>query len=92
MAKVLWSKTAKETLLDCYDFIAEDSNSRAQKWSDKVIESTKNLEVFPEIGVLDSPLGLKNIRKLVLGDYILRYEFDGEDVLILSIKHASTFK
>jgi plasmid stabilization system protein ParE len=92
MVKVIWSKNAKESLLNCFDFIAEDSKARANKWSNEVIESTKNLEIFPEIGIVENPLGLQNIRRLILGDYILRYEFSDGEILILSIKHASTFK
>lgn len=92
MPKVVWSKKAKETLLDCHDFIAEDSKSRAESWANKVIDSTQNLEIFPEMGVEENPSGIQNLRKLIIGDYILRYLVIKDEVRILSVKHSSTVK
>ena len=92
MAEVIWSKEATQSLLDCQAFIAKDSERRALKWTMEIIEKTKSIELFPQIGKPCFEELMVNMRMLIIGDYNLYYEVKPNKILILYFKHASKEK
>ena len=64
----------------------------ARKFSHKILDSIRQLEQFPEMGVLKEErlLGKYGFRALFLGQYVCIYRIDGDTVYIYHLADART--
>lgn len=64
----------------------------AKKFSEKVLRAVRQLERFPELGVLkdDLLIGKYGFRALFIDQYVCIYRIDGETVFVYHLADART--
>ena len=79
-AQVIWSDTALHDMETIYDFIVEKSQPAAQRIIETILGRAKQLESFPESGVMQETAkpAVKEYRYLVEGDYKILYSYQAE--------------
>ena len=86
MATIVWTEEAAALLGLIREYIEQFDPVASRLVADRIIESTKRLEDYPESGrPADHPF-----RELVtVRPYILKYRIDGDTVFIVSVRHAA---
>ena len=76
VAQVIWTSEAIFDLEVIYDFLADKSPSAAERITNRILERTRQLEEFPESGVIQETIALeKEYRYLVEGNYKIIYRY-----------------
>ncbi len=84
---VEWSEPAKQDLKLIHDYIANNSKFYAKKVSLEIVEKSKKLDIFPEIGRIVPEIGNPKIRELLIYSYRLIYEIFPNKIAILALIH-----
>lgn len=89
--KVIWSERADDDLYNIVEYIAADNVQNARKLRNEVLESVKNLEQFPNIGVdpKDDYLVQKGYRMLIVEKYLVFYLIENDEVNITAVIHGA---
>ncbi len=85
--KLLFTKTAVGDLVRLREFIAEHNPDAAKKAASRLISAIEDLIYSPRIGrpVFDLE---GEIRELITGNYIVRYEIRRNELFVLKIWHG----
>jgi plasmid stabilization system protein ParE len=85
--KLIFSKTAVSDLVRLRDFIAQHSPEAAQRVAQRLRGAIQRLVETPQIGrpVANMP---GEIRELIFGKYVVRYEVRQQYLYILRIWHG----
>jgi len=79
--KIIWSSKANRKLLEILEYYSQRNKSK--KYSIKLYDRFRiellTLVKQPEIGIKTE---IESVRGLIVGDYILFYEFDNERIII----------
>lgn len=89
MVKVTWTKLALKDLDSIHDFIAQDSEVYAKKFTEKLIARVQQLQEFPQSGRVVPEFDNTEIRELIEGNYRLVYKVSSMSVNIIRVHHAS---
>ncbi|MEQ9286100.1 MAG: type II toxin-antitoxin system RelE/ParE family toxin [Cyclobacteriaceae bacterium] len=90
--RIIWNDEAKNALKSIYNYIKrEESADRAKKVRTEIVESARNLNVFPEKFAEDPYLKDEpgNYRFKVIWSYKIIYEITPETIMILDVFHTS---
>lgn len=88
--KVTWTDEASAWLEKIHDYIALDKPLAAQKVVKEILQKTKLLEGFPEIGHLHPDFSKRNVRVLLYGHYRIAYTIKNNDQIdVLGVFHGS---
>jgi plasmid stabilization system protein ParE len=83
-----FSETALEDLADIWSFFARVSGDEsAQRRVDAIFARVDVMSIFPESGVLHRGKR-KNVRRWLVGTYIIFYIFDGECIRVERVLNA----
>ncbi len=83
---LIWSREARENLVDIEDFIARDSLERAVRFVDALIDHAEdNLPANPRSGRVVPEIGNPEIRELIYRGYRIVYRIKGEILEILTV-------
>jgi toxin ParE1/3/4 len=88
---VEWTESAKSDISEIVNFIAINSNSNAKKILDKIITSSANLAISPELGrVVPELKGLEksNFRELIISSWRLIYKIELSTAYIMLVIDA----
>lgn len=85
---IIWTELAIGKLQDFADYIALDTPAAALKWIDKIQNSVRNLENFPESGRKVPEIKRDDIREIIEGNYRVIYRIEEKRISILTIRHA----
>jgi addiction module RelE/StbE family toxin len=89
MAKVIWSPKSLDQIDGIAEYIANDSPSYAKQVVLRIIEATRRLESFPEIGSVVPELGSTRIREIRVYSYRLLYRIvDSQVVRVVGVVHG----
>ena len=91
MPPLKWSKAALRDLERLHAFLAAQSPEAAQRAIATIRKGVKNLATHPEIGrpVDDLPPEFREwIIEFGSGAYLVRYRYDGCEVLLLALRHG----
>ena len=93
MSKVLRKPQAEADLIEIWTYIAQDSQTRADKLLDEIDEKSQTLAQSPFIGKARDELGPK-IRSFPIGNYVLFYQpiESGIDIIRRILGAFSNFK
>jgi toxin ParE1/3/4 len=82
---------AQDDLISIFDFIAQDSPSRALSFVDKLDERIGRLEVNPLLGRMPRHPKLREYgyRVLIIETYLVFYIIRGQDIEIHRVVHGS---
>ncbi|HME51553.1 MAG TPA: type II toxin-antitoxin system RelE/ParE family toxin [Candidatus Lokiarchaeia archaeon] len=89
MAAIEWTERALDDIHPIFDFIARDSQYYANLFITKIYERIQSLASFPELGRVAPEMKDPSIRELIFQSYRLIYEYNGDQVRILTILHGS---
>lgn len=92
--RIIIEKYAQKDLLDIYDYITNvlDNNLLAKKLLKRINEKFDSISIFPKSAPLinNEDIKNKNIRKLLIDNYIAFYEVDdiNKEIKILRIMYG----
>jgi len=86
--KVRLSGSARAYLRTEAAYLRDHSPKAAAAFLARMREAQRNLTRFPDLGRGIERLPVKGSRGVVVGDYLLDYDIDGENIIIVSILHG----
>lgn len=86
--KLRWTTPAHEDLHRLHAFLAPVSPRAAARVVDRLNAATRRLLQFPRVGARLEQYAPREVRRLIVGDYELRYEIVGELIYIVRIWHG----
>lgn len=89
MVKIIWTESALQDLKSIHDYISQDSKIYADRFIEKIIIRTEQLENFPKSGRIVPEFDLPIIRELIEGSYRIVYKINVENILITRIHHSA---
>ena len=84
---IKWTFTAKNDLEKIGDYIKRDSLYYSVKVLKDILEKSKILDKFPNIGRVVPEINNQNTRELIIYSYRMIYKVSGRDVEILTLVH-----
>jgi plasmid stabilization system protein ParE len=83
-----WTSKAHSDLVRLHEFLLPVNPHAAAKAVRQLVAGAKRIPVHPRIGVRLSEFAPREVRRVLVGDYEIRYELTEADVLILRIFHT----
>jgi len=88
MHKVKLSGNARKFIQREAKYLRERNQAAAETFLNRFRNAKHNLAKFPRMGREKESLPVEGSMRLVVGDYIMDYDFDGDVVAITSIRHG----
>jgi plasmid stabilization system protein ParE len=85
---VRWSRKAREDLERLHGFLAAVDEDAAIRVVRSLLGAVREVAAFPRLGVRLKEFGKREVRRLIVGDYELRYELQARGLFILRIWHV----
>jgi len=85
---VVWSPEALKDVDDIASYIARDSVFYAAAVVQKILDTSRELKDFPQIGRIVPELSDEAIRERFVYSYRLIYQIHDEEILIVAIVHG----
>ena len=89
MVKVVWTEIAVDDLRSIHSFISKDSKKYADRFIDKLIARTDQLEKNPNSGRVVPEFNVETVRELIEGNYRIIYKVDQDFIAIVRIHHSA---
>jgi plasmid stabilization system protein ParE len=86
--KVRWTSRANLDLKRLHDFLIDKSPSAAKRVAQPLGRAPERLKDFPRMGMRLEAYSDAEVRRIIVGDYEIRYEILGETVWILQLWHC----
>ena len=83
-----WTVEARSDLVRLYEFLSPVNRQAAAQVVRSLRAAPQRLVSFPLIGPRLDDFRPRDVRRLVVGDYELRYEVRAETIVVLNIWHA----
>lgn len=88
MIKLHWTSKAASDLVRLYEFLAPLNKQVAAQVVQSLSKAPNNLQNHPRLGERLEAFDPREVRRIVIGDYEMRYEIQREAVYILRIWHT----
>ena len=89
MAKIKWTEQALGDVEAIASYIARDSSYYAKMHVQRIFESVRRLEKFPESGRIVPEINKAEIREVILGNYRIIYRYRKNTVEIITVYHSA---
>ncbi len=86
--EVKWTTSAHRDLIRLHDFLAAVNKSAAKKSVKQLVDEAKLLQSHPLLGVELDAYAPRNVRRLVIGEYEVRYEVTETVLYVLRLWHT----
>ena len=86
--EVKWTTSAHRDLVRLYEFLAPVNKSAAKKAVKQLVDQAKLLHSHPLLGVELDAYVPRNVRRLLIGEYELRYEVTETVLYVLRLWHT----
>ena len=83
-----WTSKAQADLVRLYEFLRPVNPTAAAKVVRQLVAGAKRIPTHPRLGLRLSEFDPRDVRRVLVGDYELRYELTESDVFILRIFHT----
>jgi plasmid stabilization system protein ParE len=83
-----WTSQARLDLVRLHEFLEPVNPAAAARVIGALIQRAERLPVRPRLGARLREFGDREVRKVLAGDYEMRYEVTDRDVLMLRIFHT----
>lgn len=83
-----WTSKAHSDLVRLYEFLEPVHPPAARRAVRRLVAAAKRIPVRPRLGVRLPDFGEREVRRIIAGNYEIRYELTGTDVFILRIFHT----
>lgn len=88
MIKLHWTSKAASDLVRLYEFLSPLNKQFAAQIVQSLSKAPNNLQSHPRLGERLEEFDPREIRRIVIGDYEMRYEIQQETLYILRIWHT----
>lgn len=85
---LLWTAAAADDLARLHDFLAAVNEAAAASVIRSLTAAATKLVELPRLGVRLEEFEEREVRRLVVGNYEVRYEVSGGDLFILRLWHT----
>jgi len=89
MARVVWSRIARDDLQGIIAYIRTDAPAYARSFALRLNQRVSQLETFPESGRFVPEDPTKTYRELIFGDYRVIYRHSESTVTIITVVHGA---
>jgi plasmid stabilization system protein ParE len=86
--RVVWTSKSIEDLARLYAFLKPVNPQAAANVAKSLTAGAKRLEQFPHIGTALPEFAPRDVRRLMIADYEMRYELKDDTVFIVRLWHA----
>ncbi len=86
--RVRWTPPAQRDLHRIFEFLSSDNPETARAMVSMLLDAPERLENLPRIGERLSTVEVREVRRLIIGRYEIRYEILSETIRILRIWHT----
>ena len=83
-----WTSKAHSDLVRLYEFLRPVDPTAATRVARQPVAGAKRIPTHPRLGVRLPEFAPREIRRVLVGDYEIRYELTEADVFTLRIFHA----
>lgn len=88
MIDIIWSRSAQIDLVRLHDFLADANPLAAARLIDQLTVAPERLRDHPRLGRAVEDFSERDVRRLIVGNYELRYEHRDDVILVLRVWHA----
>ncbi|HLY78385.1 MAG TPA: type II toxin-antitoxin system RelE/ParE family toxin [Caulobacteraceae bacterium] len=85
---VRWTSRANVDLARLHDFLVDKSPAAAGRVAQMLARAPERLRDFPRIGMRLENFPDGEVRRLIVGDYEIRYEILGDTIWVLQLWHC----
>jgi toxin ParE1/3/4 len=89
MARVVWSRAARDDLKGIISYIRTDAPAYAKSFALQLNQRVTQLETFPESGRFVPEAPTQTYRELIFGDYRVVYRHSEGTVTIVTVIHGA---
>ena len=89
MARLGWSVSSQQDLVEIGDFIARDSALYAIGMVDRIIAAAEGLEANPRLGRVVPEYGRDDLRELIVESHRLVYLIRGDEIIMVRVIHGA---
>lgn len=86
--RLCWSEPARQDILRLYDFLAQVNPDAAAAAINELVAAIEHLPLNPRLGRTLDAYRPRDIRRLVVGPYEVRYELRHDEVLVVRLFHG----
>ena len=83
-----WSSKAHSDLVRLHDFLGGVNPDAAARVVQQLVAGAKRIPAHPRLGPRLPEFAPREVRRVLIGDYELRYELTDTDVFVLRIFHT----
>jgi plasmid stabilization system protein ParE len=83
-----WASKAHSDLVRLFEFLEPVHPPAARRAVRQLVAAAKRIPARPRLGLRLPDFGEREVRRIIVGDYEIRYELTGTDVFILRIFHT----
>jgi plasmid stabilization system protein ParE len=83
-----WTTSARADLVRLYEFLEPVNPSAAARVVQVLIAAVQRVPKRPRLGVRLHEFGDREVRRLLVADYEVRYEITRQDIFVLRIFHT----
>lgn len=86
--KLKWTNHALSDLARLYEFLSPVNKLAAAKVVQALVAAPARLADYPRIGELLEEFKPREVRRILIGQYEMRYEIQGPTIYVLRVWHA----
>lgn len=83
-----WTASARSDLVRLYEFLEPVNSVAAGRIARQLVERVARIPERPRLGTRLREFGDRDVRRVLAGDYEIRYEVTQRDVFVLRIFHT----
>jgi len=84
-----WTEQAVEDIRAIREFIERDSRRYGRLVTERLVESTSQISLFPKAGRVVPEIGREDVREIIVGEYRIVYRLEAEAAVLLTIFRSS---
>ena len=88
VSRIDWTDRALSDLERLYEFLATANPPAAARTVQTLVEAPTRLMTYPRLGEVLEEFAPREVRRLIVGRYELRYEVDADAIAVLRVFHA----
>lgn len=83
-----WTKQAHSDLVRIHEFLTPVSSAAAARVAQAIVARVKRIPAQPRLGQSLAEFSPREVRRLLVGDYEIRYELATKDIFVLRLFHT----
>lgn len=83
--KLMWTNEALIRLIEIEEYISEDSPTRAQKFTNQIIQKAESLKKHPQKGRVVPEFSILELRELIYKNHRIVYKIGQDSLNILTV-------